>query len=141
MFSNNRNRQTIHKRFYFIFIFNCCNDVNIIFRFDFLLFRFFYKIDRNINYFLGKFILDSDMFYFENIEQFLVFNFSDIKLSLHCFHFLFKLNEKILKLSHFRVDDVCAMIYNIINRNNYDANTTLLISFFAHINDTTNVFY
>ena len=80
------------------------------------------------------------MFCFKNIEQFLIFNFNEIESSFRCFHSFFKLNQEILKSLHFRVNDIRAMMYNIINRNNYIVNATLLFNFFVYVNDTTNVF-
>ena len=68
LLSNDRNHQMIHKRFRFIFIFNHCNNVNFILRFDFFSFRFFHNFDRNVNCFFKKFIFDSDTLYLENIK-------------------------------------------------------------------------
>ena len=139
MFSNDRNCQAIHERFRFIFIFNRRNDVSFIFRFDFFSFRFLYNFDRNVNYFFEKFIFDFDTFCFENIEQFLVLDFSEIESSFRCLCFLFELNQKILKSSHFRVCGVRAMMCDMINCNNHVANATSLFDFFAHTSDMTNV--
>ena len=141
LFSNDRNRQTIHERFHFIFIFNYCSDVSFIFRFDFFSFRLFHNFDCNVNSFFKKFIFDFDTLCFKNIEQFLIFGFSEIESSFRCFRFFFKLNQKILKSSHFRVDDVCLMMCDMINCNNHVANATLLFDFFAHANDTTSILY
>ena len=140
LFSNNRNHQTIHERFYFIFIFNRRNDVNFILHFDFFSFRFFRNFDQSVNYFFKKFIFDFNTFCFENIKQFLVFDFNEIESSFHCLRFLFKLNQKILKSLYFRVNDVRAMMCDIINRNNYVANAMLLLDIFAHASDTTSIF-
>ena len=136
---NDRNRQTIYERFRLIFIFNRCNDVSIIFRFDFFSLRLFRNSDRNVNCFFERFILNLDTLCFENIEQFLVFDFSEIESSFRCFRFLLKLSQEISKSSHFRVDDVRAIMYNMINRNNHVASAMSLFDFFAHANDTTNV--
>ena len=92
LFSNDYNRQMIYKQFCFIFIFNRRNDVNIIFRFNFLLFQFFCNFNRDVNCFFKKFIFNFDTLYFENIKQFFVFDFSEIKSSFYYLHFLFKLN-------------------------------------------------
>ena len=92
LFLNDRNHQTIHEQFHFIFILNYCNDVNIIFRFNFLSFRLLYNFDRNVNCFFKKLIFDSDTFYFENIKQFFIFDFNEIESSFCCLRFLFKLN-------------------------------------------------
>ena len=92
LFSNNHNRQIIHKRFCFIFIFNRCNDVSIIFHFNFLSFRLFRNFNRNVNFFFKKFIFDFDTFCLKNIKQFLVFDFNEIKSSFRCFRFFLKLN-------------------------------------------------
>ena len=140
LFSNDRNHQIIHERFRFIFIFNRRNDVNFIFRFNVLSFRFFRNLDRDVNFFFEKFILDFDTFCFENIKQFLVLDLNEIESSFCCFHSFFKLNQKISKSSHFRVDDVRLMMCDIINCNNYVANAILLFDFFAHANDTTSIF-
>ena len=42
---------------------------------------------------------------------------------------------------YFRVNNVRAMMCDIINRNNHVMNTMLLFNFFAHASDTTNVLY
>ena len=68
LFSNDRNRQAIHERFRFIFIFNRRNDVSFILRFDFLSFRFLCNFDRGVSCLFKEFILDFDMFCLENIE-------------------------------------------------------------------------
>ena len=141
MFSSDRNYQTTHKRFHFIFIFNCRNDVSFIFHFNFLSLRFLCNFDRNVNCFFKKFILDSDTFCFENIKQFLVFGFSEIESSFRCLRSLLKLNQEILKLSHFRVDGVRAMMCDMINYSNHVVNATSLFDFFAHASDMTNVLY
>ena len=92
LFLNNRNRQTIHEWFRFIFIFNYRNDVSFIFCFNFFSFRFFHNFDRNVNCFFEKFIFNFDTLCFKNIKQFFIFNFNEIKSSLRCLYFLFKLN-------------------------------------------------
>ena len=140
LLSNDRNCQTIHKQFRFIFIFNRRNDVNFIFRFDFLSLWLFCNFGRNVNCLFKKFILNSDTLYFENIKQFFVFDFNEIESSFRCFCFLLELNQKISKSSHFRVCDVRAIMCDMINRNNHAANATSLFNFFAHASDTTNVF-
>ena len=92
LFSSNYNRQTTHERFCFIFIFNCCNDVNFILHLDFLSFRFFRNFDWDVNCFFKKFIFDFDTLCFENIKQFLIFDFNKIESSFRCFCSFFKLN-------------------------------------------------
>ena len=139
LFSSDRNRQAIHKRFRFIFIFNRRNGVNFIFYFDLLLFRFLCNFDRNINCLFKKFIFDFNTLCLENIKQFLVLDFNEIESSFCCFCFFFELNQKILKSSHFRVCDVRVMMCDMINHNNHVANTTSLFNFFAHTSGTTNV--
>ena len=141
LFLSDYNRQMIHKRFYFIFIFNRCNDVNFILYSDFLLFRLFYNFNRNVNFFFKRFIFDFNTFYFENIKQFFIFDFNEIKLSFRCFYSFLKLNQKILKLLYFRVNNVRMMMCDIINRNNYIINATLLFDIFAHASDIMNIFY
>ena len=141
LFLNDRNRQTIYKRFRFIFIFNRRNDVSFILHFNFLSFWFFRNFDRSVNCFFEKFIFDFDTFCLENIKQFLIFDFNEIESSLRCFCSLFKLNQKISKSSHFRVNDVRVMMYDMINRNNYVASATSFFDLFAHASDTTNVLY
>ena len=138
---NDRNRQMIHERFCFIFIFNRYNDVNFILCFNVLSFRFFFNFNRDVNFLFKKFIFDFNTFCLDNIKQFFIFNFSEIESSFRCFGFFFKLNQEISKLSHFCVDDVRLMMCDIINHNNYVANTTLLFNFFAHASDTTSIFY
>ena len=139
LLSNDRNRQTIHKQFRFIFIFNRCNDVNFILRFDFLSLRFFYNFDRNVNCFLEKLILDFDTFCFKNIKQFFVLDFNEIEPSFRCLCSFFKLNQEISKSSHFRVCNIHAIMCDMINYSNHVANATSLFDFFAHASDTTNV--
>ena len=141
LLSNNRNHQAIHKQFCFIFILNRHNDVNFILHFNFLSFRFFRNSDRNVNCFFKKFILDFNTFCLENIEQFFIFDFNEIESSFRCFRSFFKLSQKISKSSHFRVDDIRAIMCDIINRNNHVANATLLFNFFTHANNTTDVLY
>ena len=138
---SDRNHQTIHEQFRFILIFNRRNNVNFIFRFDSFSFRLLRSSDRNVNCFFEKFILNSDTFCFENIKQFFILDFSEIKSSFRCLCSLLKLNQEISKSSHFRVDNIRAMICNMINRNNHVTNATLLFNLFAHASDTTNVFY
>ena len=140
LFSNDRNRQTIHERFHFIFIFNHYNDVNIIFHFNFFSLRFLRNSDRNVNFFFKKLILNSDTLCLENIKQFFVFDFNKIKTLLRCLRFFFKLNQKILKSSHFRIDDIRLIMCDMINRSNHVANATSLFNLFAHAGNTTNVF-
>ena len=41
---------------------------------------------------------------------------------------------------HFRIDNICLMMYNMINHNNHVANATLLFNLFTYANDTTNIF-
>ena len=94
-----------------------------------------------INCFFKKFIFNFDTLCFKNIEQFFIFDFNEIKSSFHCFRFLFKLNQKILKSLHFRVDDVRSIMCDMINRSNHVANATSLFNFFTHANNTTNVLY
>ena len=139
LFSSDRNRQTIYERFRFIFIFNRRNDINFIFYFDFLSFRLFRNFDRNVNCFFEKFIFDFGTLCLKNIEQFFIFDFSEIESSFCYFCFFLELNQKILKSLHFRVCDVCAMMCDMINYNNHAVNATLLFDFFAHASDTTNV--
>ena len=139
LLSNNRNHQATHERFRFIFILNRCNNVNFIFRFNLLSLRFFCNSDRDISCLFEKFILNFDTFCFENIKQFLVFDFNEIESSFRYFCSFLKLNQKISKLSHFRVCDVRVMMCNMINRNNHAASATSLLDFFAHANNTTNI--
>ena len=139
LLSSDRNRQTIHKRFRFIFILNHYNGVNFILRLDFFPLWFFHNSDRSVNCFLKELIFDSDTFCFENIKQFFVLDFSEIESSFCCLCSLLELNQKILKSSHFRVCDVRAIMYDMINHNNYAANVTSLFDLFAHASDTTNV--
>ena len=106
----------------------------------FFYFDFSFNISRNFNHFFKKFIFNFDTFCFKNIKQFLVLDFNEIELSFHYFRFLFKLNQKILKSLYFRVNDVRLIIYNMINRNNYIVNATLLLDFFTYASDTINVF-
>ena len=92
LFSNDRNHQIIHERFRFIFIFNRCNDINFIFRFNVFSFHFLRNFNRDVNFLFEKFILNFDTLYFENIKQFFIFNFSEIESSFRYFYFLLKLN-------------------------------------------------
>ena len=140
LLSSDRNRQMIHERFRLIFIFNRRSGVNFILRFDFFSFRLFRNFDRDVNCFFKRFILDSDTLCFENIEQFLVLDFSEIESSFRCFCSLFELNQEILKSSHFRVCDVRAIICDMISRSSHVANATSLFDFFAHASGTTGVF-
>ena len=141
LFSNDYNRQTIHKQFCFIFILNRRDDVNFILRLDLFSLRFLRNFNRNVNCFFEKLILDSGTLCLENIKQFLILDFSEIESSFCCLRFLLKLNQEISKSSHFRVDDVRAMMCDMINRNNHVASATSLFDFFTHTNDMTNVFY
>ena len=92
LFSNDRNRQATHERFRLIFILNRRNDVNFILRLDLFSFWLLYNFDRNVNYFFEKLILNSDTLYFENIEQFLILDLSEIKSSFRCLCSLLELN-------------------------------------------------
>ena len=141
LFSNNRNCQTIYEQFRLIFIFNCCNDVNFIFYFNVFSFRFLCNSDRDVSSFFKKFIFDFDTLCFKNIKQFFVLDFNETESSFYYLRSFFKLNQKISKSSHFRVDDIHLMMCNMINRNNHVANATLLFNFFAHASDTTSIFY
>ena len=131
----------IYKQFRFIFIFNRCNNVNFIFYLNLFSFQFLHNSDQNVNCFFEKFIFDFNTFYFENIKQFLIFNLNEIELSFYYFYFLFKLSQKILKSSHFCVDNIRLIICDMINRNNHVANITSLFNFFTHANDTTSILY
>ena len=84
LFSNNRNRQIIYKWFCFIFILNRRNDVNFILHFNFLSLRLLFNINRNFSRFFEKFILNLNMFCFENIKQFLIL---EVVISLSSFFF------------------------------------------------------
>ena len=101
----------------------------------------FFVILIEIFIFFKKFILNLNTLCLENIKQFLIFNFNEIKSSFRCFRSFFKLNQKIFKSSHFRVDDVRVIMCDIINYNNYIANATLLFDIFAHASDIMNIFY
>ena len=115
-----------------------------------MLFSFFILIFFHFNFFI--ILIEILIVFFKNLfstltsfilkilNNFLFLTSTRSNRQLYYFRFFFNLNQKISKSSYFCVDNIYLMIYNMINRNNYVANATSLFNFFAHANDTINIF-
>ena len=142
LFSRDRHRQTTQKRHRFEFILHRRHDARIILKLLSLLLLLVFFLHRRhrraiFHHLIVKLSLDFDSFDFENVQQLLIFNFEETKSILRCFRSFFRLSQKISKMFHLRVRDICSMMNYVTDDVNHVMSLTSLFHFLLHANDTT----